>query len=60
MTSKMKKIYYTPSISVIEIEEAQIIAGSTGSVATKVDNAQEISSGSTDFDAAGYRSNLWE
>ena len=56
----MKKYYYTPSIEVIEIEEAQIIAGSTGSVGGKIDNAREQSSGSVDFDAAGYRSNLWE
>ena len=59
MTSKMKKFYYTPSISVIEIEEEQIIAGSLGTQCTyKAD--QNTTSSNIEADAAGYRSNLWE
>lgn len=59
MTSKMKKYYYAPSISVIEIEEEQIIAGSLGDKCTyKAD--QNVSSGNIEAEAAGYRSNLWE
>ncbi len=59
MTSKMKKFYYTPSISVIEIEEAQIIAGSLDQKCFKQAD-QNVSSGNIEADAAGYRSNLWE
>ena len=59
MTSKMKKIYYTPSISVIEIEEEQIIAGSLGTKCTYQAD-QNTTSSNIEADAAGYRSNLWE
>ncbi|MCR5361914.1 MAG: hypothetical protein K6E73_07880 [Bacteroidales bacterium] len=55
----MKKFYYTPSISVIEIEEAQIIAGSLDQKCFKQAD-QNVSSGNIEADAAGYRSNLWE
>ena len=58
----MKKYYYTPSISVIEIEEEQIIAGSFGTKCTyQADQNATSGNGSyIEADAAGYRSNLWE
>ena len=55
----MKKYYYTPSISVIEIDEAQIIAGSLDQKCfIKAD--ENVTSGNIEADAAAYRSNLWE